>query len=1063
MDNDIDSGEEENPGSARRMAGGDVERITAGPILEIVMENFMCHSNTKVELSPRVNFITGQNGSGKSAILTAICVTFGASAKNTQRASSAKDFIKNGEQYFKVTVVLMNEGEDAYQHHLFGDRIIIERQVTAAGSSGFKLKSSAGKIVYTKRDELDKMVDHFNINVENPCTVMSQDKVKQFLHTGSATDRYKYYFSATMLEGVSDQLRTVTGMVQEAEAILEERKRDLVPLKREWEATEAVLKEAEQIKDLQDELARLTVNYAWSWVYKVDASIAEAEATVDDITNNKVPVIGQKIAEAQANLDVAKAALEEKKASSGDTDETDRLRDEKARLEGELKATYQQQASAQSEIKRAQTDIAHLARRRQDLERSMQQARDKMEQQTQAETSERDREIAEKRAQIDAAQHTLQEIEARETEATEAAYAKRQEMQAFGPQKGELEQRLNDANGYLRRLNSQQKNAETAFGDKVPQLKAAIQRKRRNFSREPIGPIGAELSLTDDKWKIPVEECAGKVFNNFIVNSFEDMKLLKQCAKEANTFVNVVIYNFDHAPYAPRPDQLPDARLLTIRHVLQTGNHTVMNVLMDQCSIESVVLAESYEQAKAVAFTPGNKVKEAYLADGTKSFLRGQSETTQSYNPQTSRPPRLGVDVREQARQVQATARQLKEELDQLVQQQRGLNDQCNEAEKLVAAVKREKAKALQAVNGLERDLSTIERAAKAAVDAAKATPEDEGAELEEELATIDADRAELEAPLPDLQRQAAEAADKTRQLKQDLAALTEKATAFADAAEEALREIYTAEKEVKKAEKAVEHYQQLLPGLNRDLEAAEAKVAQEKASREQILPQAEELCPESDVTERFTNPDKVKAKMDRMDKKIKAQEARNGGTLDELHKRCKRAQKKFVRLKKSIDNVAAPLQTLQEGLRKRQKKLSKNAKLYKQEISWSFNSNLHKKGFTGKVDVDYSAMKLTLEVTTADGSNQAVTDTRALSGGERSFSTVAFALALHDLSESPFRAMDEFDVFMDSVNRKLSLQTVVDFAVKHKSQWMFITPHDIRDVKPGPYVKIQQMHAPRP
>lgn len=46
-----------------------------------------------------------------------------------------------------------------------------------------------------------------------------------------------------------------------------------------------------------------------------------------------------------------------------------------------------------------------------------------------------------------------------------------------------------------------------------------------------------------------------------------------------------------------------------------------------------------------------------------------------------------------------------------------------------------------------------------------------------------------------------------------------------------------------------------------------------------------------------------------------------------------------------------------------------------------SFNSNLRKKGFTGKVDVDYSAGKLSLEVTTADGSNQAVTDTRALSG----------------------------------------------------------------------------------
>ncbi|KAL8539573.1 hypothetical protein ACS0TY_001253 [Phlomoides rotata] len=65
-------------------------------------------------------------------------------------------------------------------------------------------------------------------------------------------------------------------------------------------------------------------------------------------------------------------------------------------------------------------------------------------------------------------------------------------------------------------------------------------------------------------------------------------------------------------------------------------------------------------------------------------------------------------------------------------------------------------------------------------------------------------------------------------------------------------------------------------------------------------------------------------------------------------------------------------------------------------------------------------------------------------------------------MTDAPFRAMDEFDVFMDAVSRKISLQVVVDFAKAHGSQWIFITPHDISSVDDHEKVKKQQMAAPR-
>ena len=111
----------------------------------------------------------------------------------------------------------------------------------------------------------------------------------------------------------------------------------------------------------------------------------------------------------------------------------------------------------------------------------------------------------------------------------------------------------------------------------------------------------------------------------------------------------------------------------------------------------------------------------------------------------------------------------------------------------------------------------------------------------------------------------------------------------------------------------------------------------------------------------------------------------------------------------------------------------------------------LSMRGYSGRLKFDHDAETLSIKVQPDSARTDALQgrvakDTKTLSGGERSFATVSFLLALWEAMECPFRCLDEFDVFMDAVNRRISMKLLIDTAREtHSRQYILMTPQDMR------------------
>jgi len=208
-------------------------------------------------------------------------------------------------------------------------------------------------------------------------------------------------------------------------------------------------------------------------------------------------------------------------------------------------------------------------------------------------------------------------------------------------------------------------------------------------------------------------------------------------------------------------------------------------------------------------------------------------------------------------------------------------------------------------------------------------------------------------------------------------------------------------------------------------------------------------------------------ARIEKLRKKIEQETQRRNATQEDpleaaqkFHRATQLLDSKMQQIKE-IDDTCGNLKADWKERKKRWRQFRKHIAL---KTDQSFDEILNLKGSSGGIEFDHNdkSLNLCVQKDSADQNSQQK-DVKALSGGERSFTTIALLLALGDALETPFRVLDEFDVFLDPITRKLTIEALIRMAKQMKNrQFIFITPQDVSNVEAEPgVVKIHKMTPP--
>ncbi|XP_027496737.1 structural maintenance of chromosomes protein 6 [Corapipo altera] len=1048
-----ESNEEENLESSAD--GNTSSQLTAGEvgiIESIQLKNFMCHSNLgPFQFGSNINFVVGSNGSGKSSVLTALIVGLGGKATATNRGSSLKMFIRDGETSADISITLRNQGRDAFKPEVYGNSIIVNQRINQEGSRSYKLKSKSGTLISSKKEELVKILDHYNIQVDNPVTILTQEMSKQFLQTKSESDKYKFFMKATQLEQMKEDYSCVEKTQQNTRIQIEQGRERLEELRQIYLEKKELYKSIAFVNDMRRRLEELKHNMAWAVVSEMEKEIEPIKEGIKAEEANTEFI--QKVEEWQVKVNEA----EKKYKAVQDRLET--VSEEAQALHPQcisLKAEVQAKRKAVNEIEvvynRFKTELKRLGKDDEQLCKRIEELKSSANQVPEPEKLERQRKIAHLREQLKAFRDEEIMIAQQMDQFQQAIYKCREEHARVRRENADVQQALDAKQKQLRELKDSKTDTLKRFGPHIPGFVEAVETayKQGRFNKKPLGPIGAFIHPKDPELTLAVEACLKGLVHAFCCDNHSDERTLQLLMSKHYPHgfrPQIIVNKFQNKIYDVRPRAVYHPEFPSVLTALEIDHVMVANCLIDVRGIEKVLLIKSNRRAREVMQSshPPANCKEAFTGEGDHVFER------RYYSSNYSRPKYLSQDVEAEISHLDKEIESKRAQLAASQQRLYSIENEIRQNEDHLYGHRRHQKELqikIRTTNGEIVDLENVEEHQSVDI----RILQDEAEENKAKMESVKEDMQLQSRNMEELKNILLEAEKKLKEVKEKIHEVEVVAGPIKD-------ELNQAESEMESSKRHLQHYADKQKEHLACIEKLKELLATKEKELEEKTAQARQIYSERIQVSRTVKS--LDAEMNRFREKIKSETSLHGNR-EEIIQQFHDAKERYEDASSKVKNLKKFFRVLERIMAERVKAYQQFLRILSIRCKSSFEGLLHVRGCSGKILFDHKNETLSITVQFGDEDKASLTDLRALSGGERTFSTVCYILSLWNITDSPFRCLDEFDVYMDMLNRRIAIDMILERAnFQQYRQFILFTPQSIRSLPKSPHIRILCLQDP--